>query len=88
MDETIRRWSTPSVYVWILLILFSFLAIMIFSCYRLSVLEQTKSLEKAYFEGQKDALEGDIRIARDSTSKWVWVRSPWDDEKNPIYIPQ
>jgi hypothetical protein len=34
--------------------------------------------EKGYFEGQKDALKGDIRIAK-TCSTWVWTKSPWND---------
>jgi len=34
--------------------------------------------EKAYFEGQKDALEGDIRIARDSCGNWQQSKDYWE----------
>lgn len=48
----------------------------------------TKTLEKAYFEGQKDALNGDIRIRLNSDSIYVWTKSCWDESgKIPIYNP-
>ena len=37
-----------------------------------------EALEQAYFEGQKDALEGDIRIKLVSDSTYVWIKSPWN----------
>ncbi|MBD3262172.1 MAG: hypothetical protein GF334_10990 [Candidatus Altiarchaeales archaeon] len=52
------------------------------------VLSKTLSVgvERAYFEGQKDALQGDIRI--DSTdSGWAWTESPWDSKKEPLWHP-
>ena len=36
------------------------------------------ALEKAYFEGQKDALQGDWRVMLNSDSCYVWKRNPWD----------
>lgn len=42
--------------------------------------------ERAYFEGQKDAINGDIRIAR-IDSIYVWKKSPWDSGKRSIYHP-
>ena len=34
--------------------------------------------EKAYFEGQRDALTGDVKIIRDEEAKcWRWNKSPW-----------
>lgn len=41
--------------------------------------------ERCYFEGQQDALNGDIRIKFVSTSEWIWVRSPWDDGTLPVF---
>jgi hypothetical protein len=36
-------------------------------------------LEASYLEGQKDALDGDIRIRMDySRDCYVWVKSPFD----------
>lgn len=46
-----------------------------------------KSVEKAYFEGQKDALNGDIRIQLSQDSCYIWVKSPWDCGDVPIYTP-
>lgn len=48
----------------------------------------TKGLEQAYFEGQLDAINGDVRIkmGEDDTS-YVWTKSPWDSGNKPIYLP-
>jgi len=46
--------------------------------------------EYAYFEGQRDALEGDIRVAK-KDSAWIWVKSPWDQDtsmENIVYYPE
>jgi len=44
-------------------------------------------LERAYFEGQKDVLNGDIRIKLDNDSNYIWDKSPWDNNDLPIYDP-
>lgn len=50
-----------------------------------------RAMEYAYFEGQKDTLGGNVRI--DSIQEeggayhYVWVKSPWDQGKQPTYIP-
>lgn len=46
----------------------------------------TSALEAAYFEGQRDALEGDIRIQKDSCGDYKWVKSPWDDEFGDVRV--
>lgn len=46
-----------------------------------------EALEQAYFEGQKDAIEFDIRIKRNQDSCWIWQKSPWDSGKQPIFNP-
>jgi len=50
-----------------------------------------RSMEYAYFEGQKDALGGTIRIDsiqdQAGSYKYVWTKSPWDQGKQPIYVP-
>lgn len=48
-----------------------------------------KLAEYGYFEGQKDAINGDIRIEMIKDSTYIWVKSPWDDSKEePLYNPQ
>lgn len=52
----------------------------------------TRAMEYAYFEGQRDALAGDIRIDSHQVSeggsyRYVWTKSPWDQGKGPIYVP-
>ena len=49
--------------------------------------ELQKVCEEAYFEGQKDALNNDIRIRLDKDSCYQWIKSPWDNKKMPIYNP-
>ncbi len=44
-------------------------------------------VEKAYFEGQKDAIQGDIRIKQINDTSYIWIKSPWDSGSNPIYKP-
>lgn len=46
-----------------------------------------KITEKAYFDGQKDAIRGDIRIQLNKDSIYVWVKSPWNSGSRPISIP-
>lgn len=41
-------------------------------------------MEWAYFQGQKDAIEDDLRIEKLNDSIWVWSHSPWDGGKEPI----
>lgn len=43
--------------------------------------------EKAYFEGQRDALDGDVRIKMGKDSAFIWVKSPWNNGDKPIYSP-
>lgn len=43
--------------------------------------------EEAYFEGQKDYMNGDIRIEKLLDSTYVWSRSPWDSGTEPIFKP-
>jgi hypothetical protein len=48
------------------------------------------AMEVGYFEGQKDAVEGSVRI-RKKDSTWTWARSPWDYDTNManiIYHPE
>ena len=46
-----------------------------------------KVMEKAYFEGQRDAMKGDWKIKKTDDSCYVWVKSPWRVESEPIYSP-
>ena len=47
----------------------------------------TIELERAYFEGQKDAIEGDIRIELTDSGNYIWTSSPWDSGEEPIFHP-
>lgn len=71
----------------ILIIAISFLST---SCKREYLIDKDnffKACEEAYFEGQKDALEKDIRIKKTNDSCWVWIKSPWDSNRAPIFNP-
>ena len=45
----------------------------------------TKMMEYAYHEGQKDFMDGDVRI----DSSYKWIKSPWDgkDTSKVLYKP-
>lgn len=43
--------------------------------------------EEAYYEGQKDALEGRIRIKKTDRGNYVWIESPWDSGTEPTFHP-
>lgn len=49
------------------------------------------AMEYAYFEGQKDAISGDVRIdsieEANGSYYYVWRKSPWDQGDPPIYVP-
>lgn len=45
------------------------------------------SQEKSYFEGQKDAINGDIRIKLNKDSVYIWKKSCWDNGDAPSYQP-
>lgn len=66
----------------LLLFLFSFLV----SCMNTED-KLIKIVEMAYFEGQKDAINGDIRIKMTSDSVYIWTKSCWSDGRVPIYNP-
>jgi hypothetical protein len=36
-------------------------------------------MERAYFDGQKEAIEGDIRVSK-KCSTWMWAKSPWNED--------
>lgn len=44
-------------------------------------------VEKAYFEGQRDAINEDVRIELNSDSIYIWIKSCWDDGTKPIFNP-
>lgn len=46
-----------------------------------------EELERAYFEGQKDAINGDIRIRKNNDGCWVWTKSCWDGGDTPKFNP-
>lgn len=45
-------------------------------------------MEYSYFEGQLDAMNGDIRIGKLDSGKYEWLKSPWDNrDKEILYNP-
>lgn len=42
-------------------------------------------IEYAYFEGQKDAISGDVRVIVGHDSVYYWKKSPWKDGSQPFY---
>jgi hypothetical protein len=44
-------------------------------------------LENAYFEGQRDAINKDVRIEKGTDSSYYWIKSPWDNGRRPVFIP-
>ena len=44
-------------------------------------------MELAYYEGQKDAIEGKIRIEMTESGKYTWIESPWDGGRKPTFNP-
>ncbi len=73
----------PSVFVFIIfaIVACAAAAFVIFESYH------KQDIEVAYFEGQRDALEGDIRIFKTSDSCYIWIKSPWSSGEAPIYNP-
>lgn len=45
------------------------------------------AFKQAYFEGQKDALEGDVRIRKNNDSCWIWTKSCWNSGEQPTFNP-
>ena len=43
--------------------------------------------EESYYEGQKDAIEGRIRIKKTNRGNYVWIESPWDSGREPSFHP-
>lgn len=72
-----------------LLILFGFLLglLVSMSCIEIfGIPELEKSMEYAYFEGQRDYCEGDIRIGI-VDSYYVWIKTPWNNGQAPKFVP-
>lgn len=77
-------------------VLLSFLIIITFtltSCNYMLVDERDvekvikETIEKSYFNGQKDAINGKIIIKLNSDSVYIWTQSCWDDGTQPTYNP-
>ena len=79
--------------------LLAFISLFIMSCGDMDVIQATRIVnikaitdivyrekESAYFEGQYDAMHGDVRI-RQVDSLWVWTKSPWCSGQQPVWNP-
>lgn len=92
IKDYIMKYITPLFILSISVLLISLLAGLFFIYeYKKDQLKMitelsTKMVEVGYFEGQKDALEGDVRIEKIGNS-YVWSSSPWDGGENPKYDP-
>jgi len=65
-----------------------FLSSSLYGCMSTAVdTEVQKIAEQAYFEGQRDYANGDIRITFTNDCCWVWTKSPWNSGQEPIYNP-
>lgn len=68
-----------------------FISFILISCNDNHVVISESSLQEiaevAYFEGQKDYSEGDIRIKFNFDSCYIWNKSPWDDNRTPLFHP-
>jgi len=51
------------------------------------ITERQRKMEYSYFEGQKDYMEGNIKIEQVNDTTWKWIDSPWDDGRKAIYDP-
>lgn len=45
------------------------------------------AVEFAYYEGQRDAINGDVRIEKNTYGEYHWIKTPWDGGINPLFKP-
>lgn len=52
-------------------------------------LQIIEAMEYAYFNGQKDAVNGEIHIIAvpNTDSCYKWLSSPWDNNEPTVYTP-
>lgn len=77
-------------FICLLLVVVTLSVSVTFCSYNYDVIDIDKvksGFEEAYFEGQKDALEGDIRIRKNSDGCWIWTKSCWDSGTQPTFNP-
>jgi hypothetical protein len=51
-----------------------------------TITDDKKKFETGYFEGQRDALDGDIRIRKVDNRTYVWIKSPWVPDTTKPYL--
>lgn len=69
------------------LIILTAIALLIFTIQEVEYNFRIKKMEQAYFEGQKDALNGDVRIRKNGDSCYIWIKSPWNNGSKPVFNP-
>lgn len=94
--------TNTKLYVGLALLLTCFTLLMIVSLANITSMEKkasqkrflaivrlvTISEEWAYFQGQKEAMNGDVRIKYDEqTKKYSWTKSCWDSGAKPTFDP-
>ena len=50
---------------------------------RETILKVKIEYEKAYFEGQRAAMEGDLKIRKLDNRTYLWVKTPYADSTKP-----
>lgn len=75
---------------WLMIIGFMLALTLLTSCNDNTIMSRKEIItmcEQCYFEGQKDAINGDIRIKLNKDSVYMWIKSPWNDDSAPIFMP-
>lgn len=65
------------------IVIYLTMALLASSCVITTEKKITEALEYAYFNGQVDALRGDIRV---DTTTFMWTKSPWNNGDLPIFM--
>lgn len=89
MPDILRRNIGPIIGSVITLAIFVFMVLLLkhevdktnqtFNDVQQQILELIRTTaEEAYFEGQKDYMNGNIRIQKNGDC-YVWIKSPWDE---------
>lgn len=58
----------------------------LYNLYETLQTRRLKYMEYAYFEGQRDALNGDIRIEKKENGYYRWTKTCWDSGRKPMLV--
>jgi len=73
----------------IIILLFSIIILLFKKCGDYADRYNKRLTEKAYYEGQVDYANGDIRIKSNRYGCYYWIKSPWDNEQDEInFMPE